>query len=430
MRKILIIIGAILLLMVSLLTDWFVIPDTAKGAPDYIAATSKYQPYFKAAIVSVMLLFLFGIGSKLIKKHAALFYWALLILLLSYPHFVMIYDGEIASKATILSEQASMQVYETEVNFANIQTNWKVNYTKVIIPNEFKTMKTIVPRRDFFQLPHLERVLVHGTGFINAFFEFVHIGWIAGILGCTMLIFSSYLEKSPRFIADMKFIPFLLLLFIIHSVVPYCIGNFHLHRGDIYKSMGMYEQALSRYKRARKIVPVLDYNSTYHKAIGDVLLTRNQRDQWQYFLYTGDYYYGQKNFKLALIAYERCFDIEPTHPIAQIKLISLLINMANIQYNNAQYYSAMELWKRVVEIDDTNTLAHYGVMITGFHTGDFGRSLSSADKLIALQNFFQMKRITIVSQAYLHKSWMAFEEDKLSVAYDYYLKSINRDLWE
>jgi tetratricopeptide (TPR) repeat protein len=342
----------------------------------------------------------------------------------------MIYDEIIASKATILSEMASMQVYETEVNFANIQTNWKMNYTKIIIPNELETIKTIVPSRDFFQLSQVERVLVHGTGFINAFFEFVQIGWIAGILGCTMLIFSSYLEKGSGFFADIKFIPILLLLFIIHAVVPYLIGNYHLHRGNIYTSMGMYERALLRYEKAKKIVPVLGNNSPYHNVIGNILFMRNQRNQWQYYLYTGDYYYGKKNLKRALMEYERCFEMEPAHPVTQVKLISLLINMANIHYNNAQFYSAMELWKRVVEIDDTNTLGHYGIMITGFHTGDSGRSLSSADKLIALQNFFQMKKITIVSQAYLHKSWLSFDEDNLFEAYDYYLKSINRDLWE
>ncbi len=127
--------------------------------------------------------------------------------------------------------------------------------------------------------------------------------------------------------------------------------------------------------------------------------------------------------------YKRAFEISSDHPIAKLKLILLLINRANLYYNNAQYDSAMILWKQVTELDATNIIGQFGLMITGLHTGDYGVSFAAADSLIALQNFFQIKRVTIVSQAYLHKGLQEYKKGNLQRAFDYYTLSINPGKW-
>ncbi len=429
MRSKLLFLFSILFLFLSILTEWFAIPGFKTSASDYVAFTSKFQIYFKIIIALLILFILFKRFLIFENKKTILVYWATLFIVLCYPHFVMIYDGKNALKATLLTKQSWMQVREIERNFSSIQTNWKLNYEKYRIPTDFDTIQIVVPDRDFIHFQNIESAVITSAGYSTEFFEFVKVGWILGIIGCVLLIFSAYIRDGTIFFHNFKFIVIMVFIFGTMIITPNMVGSYFFYQGNVFKSMGLYDKALLKYENAKKIFPLLNYNSSYHNSLGELLFRRGQKDTWQYYIYSGDDKLKRSKLESALSDYKRAFEISFDHPIAKLKLILLLINRANLYYNNAQYDSAMILWKQVTELDATNIIGQFGLMITGLHTGDYGVSFAAADSLIALQNFFQIKRVTIVSQAYLHKGLQEYKKGNLQRAFDYYTLSINPGKW-
>ena len=200
----------------------------------------------------------------------------------------------------------------------------------------------------------------------------------------------------------------------------------HYRLATLYKFNGKYDKAMSHFEKAYKLNAKSDNTiknlaelylrfGEYDKALKHYkYLTRHYKAKTEILLLMGDIYLKKDDIHQAVSSYKKALEFSPTPDEAKIAYV----NLGNLYLKLKNYTEALKLYNKALEIDKLDTNILYNISLVYLENNDFENALENLNKAIKLDPDNM--------QLYLIKSRLLFQEDKIDLSINNFVRLIEK----
>jgi hypothetical protein len=397
--------------------------------------------------ITVLILFLLAISNvfywqKKTKAHNLLI--AGLILTFFLPYLIVTFNPTLDFITTAYFNQASNIIDKVDINFPEVQSQWKQNISLLTIEPPESTFALQISNSRFFQIPSMTTFFVIGLGFKNTIFTFIGGGWVSTIAGLIFTLFGLYLaeeEAMEVLYINLKFWSpkiSLILGLILVSIIAANIVNYNL---DVDFAKGENSQVIKKSKILSLWYPPVigDERFLERLAKADFYLNGNQSTMFDFI--KGLENYRLKNYQQAQFNFANYLAINPKNFLTRGYLATSIINQGVLYITDKTYRlsdniivsgnnirkagGAITLFQEAEQKFPDNIVALYDLMLASVVDGKFELSAQTGKKIITALKIYQNQYYfkSLMGQSYLHLGWSEYKNGDLNSAWKRYFQS-------
>jgi len=432
-REKLMLLMAFLILNLGVISPWYYLPKEALQVFEAsIVWTNGFKiiPLLTTILTLTYLLFLPKI------KFLRLGFWLSLLITLLFPYITITWQPKIAFLSANYYEQTQKVAYHVESNYSEVESQWKRNIilnkpALVSLLFEDISMKT---SKDW-QIPFWENFLFKGLGYTTSFFTFIGKGWMMTVVGTIFALMGLYLSWESKnldiFLKDLQFvIPVtgIILGLIMVSLIGVNLINYQI---DTNYALGEYSQVIKTSQALGDFYPPLRGNRRFVERLAKAEFYQGQARPNIINFLKGLELYRADNYTAAESYLQKSLALQPNQFLVRSYLALAILNQAVNDVNSKSsenldknYSSAINSLKKVLQIFPGHMEALYDLMLAAAVNGEFEQSAAIAKQIINEQKSWAQSQRSLLSQAYLHLAWAAYQNQDLDLSWERYRQSL------
>ncbi|KAM3095148.1 tetratricopeptide repeat protein [Phormidesmis sp. 146-35] len=420
-------------LVLGAIEPWYNLPPHALEAFGINLSVINAGKVLAALFALIGFAFVFRLR---IDRAPRLFFWSGIIAVLLVPYLVTTFSPTVTLVAKAYYEQGQQINKHVEVNFSQVQSQWKQNISLEQSSPITSTFFSIEDSR-FFQLSLWDEIWTRGLGYSNHFFGFIGQGWVFTTIGLAIGLMAFYLgladETLDRFLFDMgKVLPWVGLVagIIAFSLL---VPNLINHQLDTMFAKGEYHPVVTISRTLAASYPPLQGDEEFLQRRAAAGFYDGEPDLALINVAKGLERYHLRDYLKAEDYFQRALAIAPDQFFARQYLATAIVNQGVNYFNegeNRKPGAAIDRFEAALKIFPGHLEAMYDLMLARVVNGEFDQSSRVARQLIQDLSHFHKPSFALLGQAYLHSSWASYHNGDLKQAWKQYRQSIDNTAWD
>jgi hypothetical protein len=440
-EKITLLIGS-LALVLGAISPWYHLPPPTLEAFGINLAFINIGRAFAALLALLGFAFLFRSiwggdrRSDRLDRTARLLVWSGLIAALLFPYLITTFAPAVTLVAKAYYEQGQQVGKHVEINFPQVQAQWKQNIS--LEPSSpVKSIFFSIKDSRFFQMSSWDDVWTRGLGYSNHFFGFIGQGWVLTVIGLVIVLTAFYLafpeQALQLFLTDAgSVLPWSGLVFglIICSLIAPNLINYQL---DTLFAKGEYHQVIATSQALAVWYPPLREDEAFLQRLAEASFYGNEPDPALIDFAKGLERYRLRDFLAAEAYFQRSLALQPQHFLVREYLATAMLNQGVQSFNQAEARkpaAAIDQFEAALQVFPGHLEALYDLMLARVVNGEFEQSAAHAQQLIQTLHYFHKPSFALLGQAYLHAAWASYHDGNLPEAWKQYRQSIDNSTWD
>jgi tetratricopeptide (TPR) repeat protein len=416
-------------LVLSLVAKWFQLPETVKLgpglAPVVVGREAPATYAFKLIVAGALLAFLFRSRPRIAAVTRTPAHAALLVVMLLFPHAVMVWCPVTGAKASWLHTQHQSLTWFGGDLFALQETkdrDWKSHVYAADVLDQATTMNVPALNPDPVPFGGL-RDSLDWLGYSNSFCQFVRAGWELAIAGCFLLVLAPFCRGGPpdrlrRAIAVgvLKAGAATACVGGLLALAPAVLAATELDRARLAAERGWTELALERLQFATRMLPIVGQESDV--AVQEGLLEEALgRDTPEAALYRAKVLQGLGRFEEAETLFESLVVGPGPGPVRREASRGLLRRGIR-ELNSGETNSAVVTLETVLDVDPCNVKANYVLQLAYLRAGRFDTIDDLVARMRATYKFFHDDtKMPVLAAAQENAAYAAYLQDDVPTAH-------------
>jgi hypothetical protein len=390
-----------------MIKPWMEVPDGFNTKPDGKVTCTTIKPRsaipFRVSCALFAVLMGFGhLWHRRTSDRKAMLAASALSVQIFFPCVVMAWEPSISAQANWLHIQHENLTWlggDLCTNLEYSRKSWKDSIYLVDTPRQINVVRMPSSGLGAFQLGRMA-VWFDTMGYSNRYCQFVKVGWIASLLGMTLLIMSECLPvgRLSRRRAALAGVAGVgtFLVGVLLVAVPVVTATRALERSRRSTALGLYEEAARHLRDAIKALPALR-EDTFYVAQTGLLDFRMGRDlTFEGRLFRANLMERQGRYSQAMQVYRALVAETPKGGATHREALRSILREATHALNGERVDDAIIWFELVLRDEPCNLKANYALQLAYLRTDRRAEVEDLVRRIEATYAYFQMPTKEIV----------------------------------
>jgi hypothetical protein len=423
-----------LLLLVGMALPWMEIPDGFRTRSDgkLICTTARPQSATPFRVSCALFATLMGFGHlwhRRTSDRKAMLAASMISIQLFFPSVVMAWEPSMSAKANWLHIQHENLTWlggDLCTNLEYSRKSWKDRIYLVDTPRQINVVRMPTSGLGAFQFGRLA-VWFETMGYSNRYCQFVKTGWIASLVGMSLLVMSECLpagrlSRRRVTLSAMAFVGTFLTGVLIVAI-PVVSAARSLERARRSTAMGMYQEARDHLGTAIRALPALGEDTFYVAQSGLLDYRMGRMHTFEGRLFSANLLERQGRYSQAMQIYEALVEETPKETANHREALRAVLREGTNALNGERFDDAINWFELVLRDEPCNLKANYALQLAYLRNGQRAEVERLVRRIELTYSYFQMPTKEIVlALSHENEMFAAMREGDTESTFKYAVK--------